>query len=385
MHEGSAGYYEAIEGGVAHAFPERWAAHLAAGGGFNAAATQRGAVNALVPLESALQNRSAWQRAAERAGRDPSGAMRLRAGGAVLSDDAALAAHACPDDQQRAGEERRLRSARVGSGRAASASPVQAHASVHPRSRIPHDMGVWEPSPHTSGRSRDAALPGKCLSMPRSLAERSRFRSASACRAGHIAAGASSYAQLARARTAAQELHMDSGRTLRHSASCVHDLVRNDPLRGAAPLSKADMALVQRSAPLATVLELSASSALQNGCLSHAPDHGASEAPRSALPAEAGRLQRLEQGAQKCSPRRNAPSAPALRRSETPSRKPWNLSSTFESSASLSRARSSAPHLQSDGFAAADMRAAAAAYMRSQSAHMRRVTGRKAQLQARQH
>ena len=380
VHEGDAGYYEALEGGIARAVPDRWATHLSAGSAMNATSAQRGAVSALVPLEAALSNRCAWQQAAARAASEPSSALRLRAGGAVLSDDATLAAHVCRNEEQRADSERRLRSARIGSARAASAFGARSRSASQPQpvsdKNGSYDNVVTLRGKTQSGRKRQ---PLGCdgLPVPRTLAERSRFRSADA------RPRVCSYAELARTRHSTSPHAPARSDALRHSYSSVRELARSKSLLDGT--AESSMSTVRRSAPLTTVLEHGAAAPSPAGkppAGPRSPSATSSMAERTAsFVTPAGQLR--AHAARSASPL--GTSTLALRPPATPQRKPWNLSSSCEGtallSASLSRGR--VPRLQSDGFGAHDMRLAAAEFLQTQSAHMRQVSGRQERLRAR--
>ena len=81
--EGDAAYYAALEAGVRSTFPQRWQQYSQSALQLNAAAAQRGALNAIVPYEAALANRGAWQHAAAAAAQDSAAAPRLRSGRAA--------------------------------------------------------------------------------------------------------------------------------------------------------------------------------------------------------------------------------------------------------------------------------------------------------------
>ena len=380
VYEGDAGYYEALEGGIARAFPDRWAAHLSDGSAMNATAAQSGAVSALVPFEAALTNRCAWQQAAARAANGPSAALRLRAGGTVLSDAAALAAHVRQNEEQRAGSERRLRSARVGSARAASASETRLRSASQPQP-VSDENGARDSAPAFRGRGKSGRerqpLGYDGLPVPRTLAERSRFRSADA------RPRACSYAELARMRHSTGPQAPARSDALRHSCSSVPELARSKSLLDGT--AERNMSTVRRSAPLATVLERSAAAPAPAGKPPAGPRSPsatrsmAERTVRSVAPAGQLRAYAARSASPLCT------STHALGRPATPQRKPWNLSSSCKGTALLSVSLSSGrvPRLQSDGFGAHDMHLAAAEFLQTQSAHMRQVSGRQERLRAR--
>jgi hypothetical protein len=320
VHEGDPAYFPAIEGGVRHAYPDRWAEHAATGARMNAGAARHGAVNANAPLEAALASRAAWRHAA-------------------------LASRNSTAD----GTLRRSQSL--------------------PRS----DSGTSLAAQRSAQRSVDG------VTIPRPLSERSRFASARR-RAG--AAGYAELAQR-RSKPPRPALAPGAQLRHSWSSSTQPvALALQLSAQSSAPGSDSDGALragsqLCQSAPLATVLEKSTHSPERS-------DDAAAQLFGRHSSARAGRLQRrslpppvLPPAQARSPPRTRQPRTPESLR------KAWNTSASFDSSATLRAAGTSSLQLRSGGFGPADLRAAAQQYLGEQAARVQQASSRRLQLDSR--